>query len=302
MNRSVLAGLLIVQIVLVAIVWGTGGSGGEEPEAFLAFDAESIDKLVVADADNSAELTRSAEGWTLADGLPADGDKVDEVIGKLAAASGGWPVATSESAAQRFEVTEEKFQRHIVASAGDDIVADVYLGTSPSFRKVHARHADGGPVYGIGFSNYEAGAEPSDWLDKALLRPDGEVSAIEKAGAFKLLKSEDGWTAVGANLDNAEVDTFVGRFTGLNVVDLSEADLPDEPKMAFVIDDAKGSQRLAIYHLTEEDDYIATSDRIQGRFEISKYIAEQMDVALEDMEVEPPEDTDTEEAPAPAES
>lgn len=293
MKQGVLAGLLAVQLVIVAAVWGLRSTASDDPDAFLTFDVDSVDTLLVADAQSSVELSKGTSGWRLPEDLPADSDKVTEVLEKLADASGGWPVATTASAAERFEVTEEKFQRHIVASAGDEVIADVFLGTSPSFRKVHARHADGGPVHAINFSNYEAGTGVSTWLDKSLLRPEGDVQAFERVGAFALTKSEEGWTANdGAELDQSEVDTLVGRFTGLNVLDASDVDLPTEPKLQFAIKDAAGTQTLSIYHHEEDGDYVATSDRVGGRFEISTYIAEQLDVSLGDLA---PEQEDAEE-------
>ena len=125
-------------------------------------------------------------------------------------------------------MTEDSHQRHIRALSGDDALADVYLGTSPGYRKVHARHADGGDVFAIEFSNYEAGVKAGDWLQRSLLRPEGTLARIERTGddAFSLARlDEGGWEAAsGETLDQAEVDTFVGRFTGLNVTGVSSAD------------------------------------------------------------------------------
>ena len=64
---------------------------------------------------------------------------MDSVVERFARAAGSWPVANTASTRERFEVTEENHQRHIVAKAGDDTVADIYLGTSPGYRKTHAR-------------------------------------------------------------------------------------------------------------------------------------------------------------------
>ncbi|MDE0349571.1 MAG: DUF4340 domain-containing protein [Gammaproteobacteria bacterium] len=285
MKTSTLTIVLGAQLLLVALVWGLQTGGGEEPDPFLSFDAAAVDSLSVADDEQSVTVTRADGAWTVAGGLPADANKVDRVLDKLADAEGGWPVATSDSAMTRFEVTEDEYQRHIVVGAGDDTLADVYLGTSPSYQRVHARHASGGPVYAIDFSNYEAGAKVSDWLKKSLLQPDGTLQSIARAGeqGWTLTSADDGWTAEGATLDPEETAEYTARFTGLNVLGIVDVDLPEEPVARFVLTDDAGAHELALFHLEEEDDYVATSDRYDGQFEIAKYVAERLDASLDDL-------------------
>jgi len=247
----------------------------------------------VANAEGAVRLVKTGESWQLPDGLPADASKVDAVLSKLGEASGGWPVATSAATAERLEVTAENHQRRVTLKAGDETVADLYLGTSPGYRKTHARHVDGDDVHAITFSNYEAGLKASDWLDKSLLRPAGAPSAMRRVDAFALTKSDDGvWTSDAAeSLDQGKVQTLAGRFTGLSVIDASDAPLPDAPAMTFVLVDDEGEQTLAVHRIDEEDDqktYLATSDRVRGTYEISSYIAEQMDVTIDDLLPDPP--------------
>ena len=293
MKQSTLVILAGAQLLLVALVYGLQTGGGAEPEPFLSFDLEIVDTLSVADAEQSLTLTRTDDAWTVAGGLPADSGKIDRVLGKLAEAEGGWPVATSDSAMTRFEVTEEAHQRHVTVGGGDETLADIYLGTSPSYQRVHARHASGGPVYAIDFSNYEAGAKVSDWLQKSLLQPDGALQSITRQGesAWTLESTDDGWSAAGAPIDQDEAAEYTARFTGLSVLGLVDAELPEEPTARFVLKDDAGGHELALFHLEEEDDFVATSNRYAGKFEIAKYVAERLDASLEDLAPEP-EDTD----------
>lgn len=298
MKTSTLTIALGAQLLLVALVWGLQTGGGEEPEPFLDFDAHAADTLSVADDGQTVTVTRADGAWTVAEGLPADADKVDRVLDKLADADGGWPVATSASAMTRFEVTEDEHQRHIVVGAGDETLADVYLGTSPSYQRVHARHASGGPVYAIDFSNYEAGAEVSDWLRKSLLQPDGALRSVARVGeaGWTLTSTDDGWSAQSAGIDAAidqeEAAEYTARFTGLNVLDIVDVELPEAPAARFVLTDDAGAHELSLFHLEEEDDYVATSNRYAGQFEIAKYVAERLDASLEDLAPEPEEADD----------
>lgn len=294
MNRqTMLAAILLAQLIVVAVVWGLQSRPGDVPPVFLSFDVSSVDALTVADAESTVTVVRSDGGWQLPGGssggspggLPVDGGKVDGVLEKLSDAVAGWPVATSESAMKRFEVVEGSHQRHVVISAGDETLADVYLGTSPTFGKVHARHTAGGPVYAIAFSNYEAGVRQSDWLDKSLLQPEGDVQSVARAsadGEWTLTSTDTGWTADAVELDQDETNTFVDRLRRLNVLDLVDAELPLEPSTRFTVVDEAGAHELALFAL-DDDDYAATSNRFEGVFGISSYIAEQLDVSLEDL-------------------
>ena len=293
MNRqTILGAVLLAQLIIVAVVWGLQSRPGDAPPVFLSFDAQGVDALTVADADGSVTVARVDGEWRLSDGspngLPADAGKVDGVLRKLSEVAAGWPVATSESAMERFEVVEEAHQRHVTIGAGDEILADIYLGTSPTFGKVHARHAAGGPVYAISFSNYEAGTKQSDWLRKSLLQPDGEVRSVARRSAdaeWTLASTEAGWTTEGVELDQDETNTFVDRLRRLNVLDLVDAELPPEPDVRFVVADDAGSHEVALFAL-EDDEYAATSNRFEGVFGISSYIAEQLSVPLEDLAVD----------------
>lgn len=294
MNRQTMLGvILLAQLILVAVVWGLQSRPGDVPPVFLSFDVSSVDALTVADAESTVTVVRSDGAWQLPSGspggspggLPADGGKVDGVLRKLSDAAAGWPVATSESAMERFEVVEAAHQRRVVISAGDETLADVYLGTSPTFGKVHARHTAGGPAYAIAFSNYEAGVRQSDWLDKSLLQPEGDVQSVARAsadGEWTLTSTDTGWATDGMELDQDETETFVDRLRRLNVLDLVDADLPLEPTARLTVVDDAGAHALALFAL-EDDDYAATSNRFEGVFGISSYIAEQLDVSLEDL-------------------
>ena len=286
MNRhTILGAVLLAQLIVVAVVWGLQSRPGDVPPLFLSFDVSRVDALAVADAESTVTVARSDGEWQLPNGLPADAGKVEGVLQKLSDPAAGWPVATSESAMERFEVVEQAHQRHVVISAGEETLADVYLGTSPTFGKVHARHTGGGPVHAIAFSNYEAGARQSDWLDKSLLQPEGAVQSVARAatdGEWTLTSTDAGWTTDGVELDQDATNTFVDRLRRLHVLDLVDAELPLEPTARLIVVDEAGAHELALFALPD-DDYAATSNRFEGVFGISSYIAEQLNVLLEDL-------------------
>lgn len=269
-NKNTLIAALAIQLAIVAALIAVKSGGSVEPEPFLEFDADAVDALSVSGGQGEVALAKKDDAWQLPEGLPADGAKVDGVIEKLADAAGGWPVATSASVHERFELTEDNHQRRVKLSAGDDTVADIYLGTSPGYRKTHARRADDDDIYAITFSNYEAGMKDSDWLDKSLLRPDGALTALRYNGTggaespaplFALAKDEEGvWAAAsGAALDQTKVETLAGRFTGLTVTGVSET-TTDEVLAAVSVDEETPEDETVVGDEADADDAAAESD------------------------------------------
>ena len=185
--------------------------------------------MIVDDKGQQLKLQRGDAGWTLPDtrGLPADGDKVSQLLDKLIAANAPWPVATSAESAKRFEVAPDKFQREIKLTDKDQVVADLYLGTSPGFKKVHARRAESDDVYAISFANYDATARSDDWLDKALLKPTGDITAVTRPDHWKLQRTGDTWTldglAPGATTKQDEATDLVNKLANLHVSGVADA-------------------------------------------------------------------------------
>ena len=302
MQQIVLGGVLVVQLIVIGIILLVNATGSQKPKQFLQFDQGAVNRVVINSGNESIELTRRTDGWKLADGNPVDASKVERVLEKLSDVQPDWPVATSANAATRFEVSPSKFQKQITVYGGEKTLADVYLGTSPSFRKIHARHAKGGDIYSIEFANHEAGTSTSSWLDRSLLHSQGAISALEKVGDFVLTNTETGWVVdSGASLDESKVRSFVDRFESLNVFEISDKDVADiETKEEFLLTDDKGTYRLVIYHLVTSDDWVANSDRYDSNFGVVSYQAKELAKDLADLmtEVEDPEDEDEEDLEA----
>jgi len=172
---GLLGGLLAAQAAIIAgLLLASGLGSGAGASQLLSFDPAKATKLRVSGDEGAVQLIRDGEDWRLAqgseqDGLPADGGKISELLADLSDLEAPWPVATSDDSAQRFEVTEDNHQRRLVIEDEDGPVADLLLGTSPGYRRVHARISGQSDVYSIDFSNFEAPTDADQWLDKALL-------------------------------------------------------------------------------------------------------------------------------------
>lgn len=329
-----LAGLLAVQLIVTGAFMYVDVRGAESaPTAFLDVSMDGLDRLIVSGEDTTLEFARSGDDWSFASGVPADAEKIREVVDKLTAVDPGWPVARTEDSQERFRVTAGDHERRVVFFAGEEPLAEIYLGTSPGFRRIHARRADSGDVYSIDFAVYELPLSDSDWLDKALLRAQGEVSALVREEHWSLRRDEGAWrlttvapaqepgTLIDADQDAAT--RLIERVANLRVTGFAPEGVAFEAAAVFTVTDASGSYGLRIFSDPERDEYAVESDRQPGllpgllpgispglppglppgRFGLAAYVAEQLIVAVEDLRaVEPEDSAAAAEADAPAAS
>ncbi|PQJ49936.1 hypothetical protein BTO12_19200 [Vibrio splendidus] len=75
---------------------------------------------------------------------------------------------------------------------------ELYVGTSPGFKRSHIRQEEDDDVYALEFSAYKASTKDSDWLDKSLLALPS-VKRI-KGENFELIKEDDTRNWSGAPL------------------------------------------------------------------------------------------------------
>ena len=298
MKQSTLATILVIQIALVALVWWFRlGDDEQRPEPLLSFEPDSIQRIEISaiGEKRGVTLVRDTDNWQLVPDIPADADKVEQFLTKLADTDSGWPVAEQDSTAERFEVTNENHQRHIVLYDADKVLGGVYLGTSPGYRKVHARADSGGPVYSVKFSVYEVGMDSASWLDRSILQAVGEVRELTLEGVFSLSsEGDDGWVSdQGGDLDQDAVQTLIDRFRNLTVTGIYEEPVSDGPLLTYIVTDDEGPQHLTIVRLEKADGdvtssrYVVSSNRREGHFELASYIAERIETTLDDLVVTP---------------
>jgi hypothetical protein len=179
---KLLSGLLTVQLVLALAVNLSSEEHGafQAKQKLLAFDAQAVNGLRI-EADGNSLLLQMQDGrWLLPEsgGFPADKPSVQRLLDNMAGLEQGWPVATTGSALRRFKVADDEFQTRITLLKDDQSLAQLYVGTSPGFRRVHVRPADAEAVFAVNFNSWEASAKADDWLDKEILKLD--QSAVER--------------------------------------------------------------------------------------------------------------------------
>lgn len=202
--------------------------GGAAPQPLLGFDVADVDKLVLAGSDSTLTLQKQDGSWQLADtGLPANSSKVQGLLDTLAGLQTSWPVASTAGGRTRFEVADDRFQRHLALARGDSTLGELYFGSSPGFRQTHARRAGEDEVYNLAFNSaVDLPADRNDWLDKALLRADG-VERIEGSD-FTLRKEGDNWVldnaAEGQSLDQDKARSLASTLQNLRVLRILDSE------------------------------------------------------------------------------
>ncbi len=211
MKRSMLylSGLLLAQILLViTVTWSGSDYAAFEPrEPLIAFKAIKIDKIMIAqEGGESVELEKHGEAWRIPDmaNFPADADKVSGFLSKIFALKKGWPVATSTSAQDRFKVAEDIYERRISLTSGGSETFQIMLGSSPSFRRVHARTSNDDAIYSVMFATHEAPSRGDAWMDRnALTTPEDEIVSLSLAD-ITLRRDKDGKLEI-ADLKEGEI-------------------------------------------------------------------------------------------------
>lgn len=234
----ILGVVLLLQIVLAFMLFWQPqpGSSTGPAEKLLTFAPDQLTHIQINGPEKqSLLLEKTAQGWMLPGyyGLPVDETKRAEFVQKLLAMNWGWPISTTKSSIERFEVGVDHYQRHIQFKDGERVLGEVYLGTSPGFRKVHARVAGDQAVYAIPFNNYEASIEAKEWMDHNILKPVDQLNRIEGMD-FVLEKTDGQWHLVDADVqpatDVGQAQQLASLLQGLVVLEVADKTVLDKLK------------------------------------------------------------------------
>lgn len=289
---GLLAGIALAQMLIIALVLLSGDDDQRQVASWLDLQDRDVTRIAISDGDAEVTISETNGLWSAfaADQqVPADSDKVAQLLDKLAGLSAPWPVATSAASAERFAVTDDSFQRRVGLYAGDEEVALIFLGTSPGFERVHARRADSDEIFSIALSNYELPANIDGWLDKGLLgmpealqrvalkvMADADVTELTLADA-QLQRSDEGWLINGEVADQAAAQTYVNRFKTLQVLGLAEAAQETPAVLAqLTLAGANDEVVLEISTTGENGDYLVQDTARAGTYRLAAYIAEQL--------------------------
>ena len=276
-----LSSLLGLQVLLmIALYWGSQSAAHQQaPQTLVDIQQEDIDKIVIqADSANekaSITLQKEGEQWLLPalNNLPVKQQQLGTVLNKLTSLQSNWPIGTTKSSHQRFEVADEKFQRRITLYNGDQTAVDLLLGSSPGFRKVHARLANKDEVYSIAMNTFDFPIEDKQWLDKSLLAV-SNISRIQGAD-YTLKKTGNNWSLentpiIYANtVDQEKARQLSQKLTSLDVLDIADTTIDLQSEASITID-VVGDQQWNYQWLEKEGKYYVKRSNIDQLFTVSQ--------------------------------
>lgn len=230
--------LLFVQLLLVLgiFVWNQNGLSVPDAQPLLSSTDLESDKIVIRDANSTVTLQKVNGLWQLPDlkQLPVDEQKLNDLMDKLKGTKLTWPVTTSSTSHERFDVSEKKFQRRVEFFKGDQKAVDLLLGTSPGFKKIHLRKQGDDSVYAVQLTSFDFSTSNNDWLKKDLLafKDAQQITAAD----FALRKMNGNWEFVNGSerVDVVKVNELANAFANLQIIELA-SEMPAGDKKTFTL-------------------------------------------------------------------
>lgn len=245
-------------------------------QALAPFSDSAIDEVRIGDEfDNEVILVRSGKQWLLPElqHVPADPAKVDALLHSIIHQAGSWPIARSPAAQQRFQVAEYYYQKRVTLWSQGEQLGAIYLGTSPGFRKVHARNESQDAIYSITLDALQSSALSADWLDAGLLQVRTPLRI--DADLYSLYFENGVWrSGTGGTPDERELEALISALKKLQVDGVADGDLPRElsaveADLILKIQGLAGEVSLEL--LTLNDNYFIHSSEYPLFFKLSAY-------------------------------
>lgn len=224
MNRyqKILAGLLVLQLALAAIVFWPRQSAQAVGQPLLGeLATEEVTAVTITDAEGrTLALVRASDGWVLASGgdYPANTAAVATLLAKVTAARTDRLVTRTEASHNQLQIADDNFVRRIQLTLADGTTRTVYMGTAANFQTTHLRRAGQDNVYlAAGITSQDATATASSWIEASyitLLQEEVTAVKLENSHAvFEFSKDDAGeWKLA----DVAEAEEYQpGRFDAI---------------------------------------------------------------------------------------
>jgi len=293
MNRlqQILTGILVVQVVLIAVVFwpGPAAPGGGAP-LFSNLKAEDIVALTVTDtAGNSLQLRKEGEGWVIpdADDFPAEADKVNPVVEKITGLTTSRLVTRTATSHKRLQVSADDFVQRIDLETASGEQHTLFLGSSPQYGATHFRVDGQDETYlANDVTTYETRAEPAAWINTSyvsIVEASVENITLENAkGLFSFSRDGDeNWTMAGLSpeekLDQAKVDSLLSTAASVNMErPLGKAEKPeygmDQPTAIVRLETANTTVTIQVGAQNPEDEsYVINSSESPYYVEVASY-------------------------------
>jgi hypothetical protein len=269
---------LVLQLGVLASRYWDGASDPSSERAggarLLPAQLQATRLLISDEYDNETVIARRGEHWVLPEllGLPANADKVNAMLAILDT-DHLWPVARSTAARQRFQVADYLYQRKLEIASAKGREAVIYLGTSPGFRKVHARNEAHDEILSIALNVHDVPAFPGAWLDPRLLQIRTPVGI--DGDSYSLRFENGGWVSgFGGTPNPVEVEALLDTLRTLHVEGVASMDMhrelmDAEAALELRVRGLAGTVTLELF--AADDRYFVLSSEYPLFFRLSRY-------------------------------
>jgi hypothetical protein len=237
LNIALLA-IALLQILLVAVnYWPRNRNTIANTPLLSAFEPAQVTRFAVADdTGREVALERTGSTWVLADtdGFPANAEKIDDTLTKIARLGRNRIVAQTVAAHRQLQVTEDGYSRRIALTtpSGTSIL---YLGSSAGAGATHLRLQGEDITYLTGeLASWELDAQPSSWINAqyfSIAPTDVQTVTLQNpAGLLTFVRDEaQNWTlsdlAPNETANPSAISAFVNRATSINLLQVLGKDL-----------------------------------------------------------------------------
>lgn len=243
--QKFLAGILVLQLGLVAYQWWPSGTAVAAPKRLVPFELDDVRSLTVQSAPRGdeevkpVELRKEGDEWVVAssENYPAKRDKVEEVLSKLIGIEVSTPIATKPHRHNQLNVGDVAYGRRVRLSDGSTEISLV-IGSSGA-SGVNVRREDQNEVYNTrGFSEWSIGDRVRSYVEDKLV--DAQLDSLQtvvihsKEGTFRFAQEEGEWVLeepevpVGRQLRPGAIKSMVRRVTGIRLSEPVGREVRDE--------------------------------------------------------------------------
>lgn len=227
----ILAGLLVAQVILLAIIYWPRPTQATGGAVFPKLTAGDITQLSISDnAGKSIALAKQGDAWVLPDAgdFPAKPDAITALLDKLVALKTTRLIAETPASHARLQVAEDDFVRRLDLKSAAGDAYTIFLGSAPAAGATHFRLGGQDQVYQTNsLTSFDANVEPVNYIDANLVSiPAADVTTMTITNANGKLAFSKGaggeWTldglAAGQTLDASLVQTLLNQATSISMV------------------------------------------------------------------------------------
>lgn len=255
-TQKILSGLLVLQLILVAVVfWPRQAAAVTGGPLFAELDPAEVVRLRIEEGSGGlVELARQESGWVLVSGggYPADSERIEPILAKIAAAQTARLVTNTAASHKLLQVDEGDYVRRVTMELGNGRNLTFYMGTGEGPNATHVRRAGEDATYLVNnLTIWEVTATPSNWLKTEYVALDrAAVTAVTLQngnGRFVFGRLDaDNWTmeglAEGETFNQGNFNVILNRATSLRLL----RPLGNQPQPEYGLDAPRATLTLTV--------------------------------------------------------